>query len=37
MKEDGKMIKLKEKAFYIIIMEIDIKEIGKIIKKKEKE
>ena len=31
------MVKLKEKEIFIIMMEIDMKEIGEMIKKKEKE
>ena len=31
------MIKKKEKVFFIILMEINLKENGKMIKKKEKE
>ena len=37
MKEILKMVKEKEKEYFIIIMVIDMKEIGKMIKKKEKE
>ena len=37
MKVNLKTIKKKEKEFIIIIMVIDMKEIGKIIKEKEKE
>ena len=32
MKEIGKMIKEKEKEYFILIMMIDMKEIGKMIK-----
>ena len=37
MKEIGKMVILKEKEYFILIMAIDMKETIKMIKKKEKE
>ena len=37
MKEIEKMLKKREKVFFIIMMVIDMKEIGKMVKEKDKE